>query len=417
MGNIAAAIITIGDELLIGQVIDTNSAWIAQQLNKMGIDVLRRVAVGDSKAEIITALDEELAKASLVIVTGGLGPTADDITKPLLNEYFGGKMVVNEQVLAHLKEMMIRRNRPVLERNMKQAEVPDVCTVLFNKMGSAPGMWFEKDDKVIISLPGVPFEMVSIMEDEALPRLKERFTSDALLHRSIITAGEGESYIAEKIKDLEEALPQHIRLAYLPGAGMVRLRLTGRCKDITMLDSELSTAQAASAARIEHIVVALEDIPLEHVLANWFREQHKTLGLAESCTGGNVAHHLTQIKGASEYFKGGIVSYSNEIKEQVLGVATATIDQYGAISEETVTEMAKGAIKVLDTDYSFAVTGILDADGALYGVPSGTVWMAVADKQHVVTKKFYFPFDRLRNKDMATSMGMLMIWKFINNRS
>ena len=270
---------------------------------------------------------------------------------------------------------------------------------------------------VIISLPGVPFEMVSIMEDEALPRLKERFTSDALLHRSIITAGEGESYIAEKIKDLEEALPQHIRLAYLPGAGMVRLRLTGRCKDITMLDSELSTAQAAIAARIEHIVVALEDIPLEHVLANWFREQHKTLGLAESCTGGNVAHHLTQIKGASEYFKGGIVSYSNEIKEQVLGVATATIDQYGAISEETVTEMAKGAIKVLDTDYSFAVTGILDADGALYGVPSGTVWMAVADKQHVVTKKFYFPFDRLRNKDMATSMGMLMIWKFINNRS
>ena len=417
MGNIAAAIITRGDELLIGQVIDTNSAWIAQQLNKMGIDVLRRVAVGDSKAEIITALDEELAKASLVIVTGGLGPTADDITKPLLNEYFGGKMVVNEQVLAHLKEMMIRRNRPVLERNMKQAEVPDVCTVLFNKMGSAPGMWFEKDDKVIISLPGVPFEMVSIMEDEALPRLKERFTSDALLHRSIITAGEGESYIAEKIKDLEEALPQHIRLAYLPGAGMVRLRLTGRCKDITMLDSELSTAQAAIAARIEHIVVALEDIPLEHVLANWFREQHKTLGLAESCTGGNVAHHLTQIKGASEYFKGGIVSYSNEIKEQVLGVATATIDQYGAISEETVTEMAKGAIKVLDTDYSFAVTGILDADGALYGVPSGTVWMAVADKQHVVTKKFYFPFDRLRNKDMATSMGMLMIWKFINNRS
>ena len=417
MGNIAAAIITIGDELLIGQVIDTNSAWIAQQLNKMGIDVLRRVAVGDSKAEIITALDEELAKASLVIVTGGLGPTADDITKPLLNEYFGGKMVVNEQVLAHLKEMMIRRNRPVLERNMKQAEVPDVCTVLFNKMGSAPGMWFEKDDKVIISLPGVPFEMVSIMEDEALPRLKERFTSDALLHRSIITAGEGESYIAEKIKDLEEALPQHIRLAYLPGAGMVRLRLTGRGRDAAVLASELNAAQAAIAARIENIVVALQDIPLEHVLANWFREQHKTLGLAESCTGGNLAHHLTQIKGASEYFKGGIVCYSNEIKEHVLGVATSTIEQYGAISEETVTEMVKGALKVLDVEYAFAVTGILDSDGELYGAPSGTVWMAVADKQRVVAKKFYFPFDRLRNKDMATSMGMLMIWKFINNKS
>ncbi len=416
MSNIAASIITIGDELLIGQVIDTNSAWIAQRLNRMGIDVQRRVAVGDERAAIVHALDEELSKSSLVIITGGLGPTADDITKPLLNEYFGGKMIVDERVLAHLKEMMIRRNRPVLERNMKQAEVPDVCTVLTNKMGSAPGMWFEKDGKVIIALPGVPFEMVSIMEDEGLPRLKERFTSDALLHRSIITAGEGESYIAEKIKDLEEALPTHIRLAYLPGAGMVRLRLTGRGGDAVQLAEELSAAQTAIAARIENIVVALEDIPLEHVLANWFRKEGKTLGLAESCTGGNVAHHLTQIKGASEYFKGSIVCYRNEIKEHVIGVATATIEQHGAISEETVTEMVKGALKVLDVDYAYAVTGILDSDGELYGAPSGTVWMAVADKERVDTKKFYFPFDRLRNKDMATSMGMLMIWKFINNR-
>jgi nicotinamide-nucleotide amidase len=278
-------------------------------------------------------------------------------------------------------------------------------------------MWFEKDRKVIIALPGVPFEMVSIMEDEGLPRLKERFTSDALLHRSIITAGEGESYIAEKIKDLEEALPAHIRLAYLPGAGMVRLRLTGRGADAKKLAAELDAAQTAIAERIENIVVALEDIPLEHVLGNWFNKNGKTLGLAESCTGGNMAHHLTQIKGASGYFKGCIVCYSIEIKQKVLGVASETIDKYSAISEETVTEMAKGALKVLDVDYAYAVTGILDSDGELYGAPSGTVWMAVADQERVVTKKFYFPFDRLRNKDMATSMGMLMIWKFINNKT
>src|SRR4051812_33893310 len=198
MSNIVAAIITIGDELLIGQVIDTNSAWIAQHLNNLGIDVLRRVAVGDDKAAIIKVLDDELAAASLVIITGGLGPTADDITKPLLNEYFGGKMVVNEPVLEHLKTLFTKRNRPFLDRNLKQAEVPDNCTVLFNNMGTAPGMWFDKNDKVIISLPGVPFEMISIMENEVLPRLQKRFFSDALLHSSIITAGEGESFIAEK---------------------------------------------------------------------------------------------------------------------------------------------------------------------------------------------------------------------------
>ncbi len=413
MSNIAAAIITIGDELLIGQVIDTNSAWIAQHLNELGIDVLRRVAVGDDKTAILKALDEELNTASLIIITGGLGPTADDITKPLLNEYFGGKMQVNEQVLEHLKNLFTKRNRPFLERNLKQAEVPDNCTVLFNNMGTAPGMWFKKNDKVIISLPGVPFEMVSIMENEALPKLRERFISDALLHRTIVTAGEGESFVAERIQDLEEALPAHIRLAYLPGAGMVKLRLTGRGADKQQLSNELQLRQEEIAARLSNIVVALEDIPLEKILGNWFTANNVTLGLAESCTGGYIAHHITQVPGASGYFSGGIVCYHAELKEQLLGVLKETIEKYNAVSEQTVTEMAQGALKVLNVDYSFAITGLLGPAAESDNEPVGTVWMAVADKDSVKTRVFHFPFDRARNKEMAASMGMLMILKFI----
>ncbi len=413
MSNIAAAIITIGDELLIGQTIDTNSAWIAQRLNAIGIDVLRRVAVGDNKDAIINSIEQELASVSLLIITGGLGPTADDITKPLLNEYFGGKMVVDEGVLDHLKDIFSKRNRPFLERNMKQAEVPDCCKVLFNRMGTAPGMWFDKDDKVIISLPGVPFEMVYIMENEALPRLKQRFISDALLHRNIITAGEGESFIAEKIIDLEAALPAHIRLAYLPGAGMVKLRLTGRGPDSEILVHELEERQQELAARLGKIVIAMEDLTLEQILGKWFTENEKTIALAESCTGGNIAHHFTQVPGATNYFKGSMVCYQNEIKETILGVKRETLEQYGAISEEVVKEMVLGALSVLNSDIAFAITGLLSPlAGARVTV--GKVWMAVADKDRLTTKEFNFPYDRERNKDMATSMGMLMIWKFLN---
>ena len=415
MSNIIAAIITIGDELLIGQTIDTNSAWIAQRLNAMGIDVARRVAVGDNRAAILDTLDTELQTADIVLVTGGLGRTADDITKPLLNEYFGGKMVVDERVLAHLKTMMTKRNRPFLERNLKQAEVPDVCTILHNKMGSAPGMWFEKDGKVTIAMPGVPFEMMSIMDDEALPKLRERFTSDALLHSSVITAGEGEIYIAEKILDIEEGLPPHIKLAYLPGAGMVKLRLTGRGSDPQLLATELQVRQAKIAERLGNIVVAMEDIPMEAILAKWFLANNATLGLAESCTGGYIAHYMTQVVGASGFFKGGVVCYTNDIKENLLGVKSETLEGHGAVSEQAVTEMVEGALTALGADYTFAISGLLGPKGEEDREQVGTVWMAVAHKDTVKTKKFWFPYDRQRNKEMAVSMGMLMIWRFIND--
>lgn len=416
MSNVAAAIITIGDELLIGQTIDTNSAWIAERLNQLGIEVIRRVAVGDNREAIITALDEELSRVPLLIVTGGLGPTSDDITKPLLNEYFGGTLRVDEQVLKHLQELFVKRGRPFLESNMKQAEVPDVCTVLFNKMGTAPGMWFERDGKVTISLPGVPYEMVSIMKAEVLPRLQQRFISDALYHKSIVTAGEGESFIAEKIKDLEDALPAHIKLAYLPGAGMVKLRLTGRGYHKQQLNDELQLRQEEIANRLERIVVSLEDIPMEHILGKWFVVKNKTLGLAESCTGGNIAHHLTQVMGSAGYFNGSIVCYSTEIKEKLLGVSKDTLEDKGAVSEETAIEMVKGALQALNVDYALSVTGLLSPGGESDRVEVGTVWMAVADKEQVKTKKFFFPYDRERNKEMATSMGMLMIWRFINDK-
>lgn len=411
MSNIKAAIITIGDELLIGQTIDTNSAWIAQRLNAIGIDVTRRVAVGDERNAILGGLDEELQSANLVLVTGGLGPTADDITKPLLNEYFGGKMIVDEKVLEHLKAMMTRRNRPFLERNLKQAEVPDVCTVLHNRMGSAPGMWFEKEGKVVISMPGVPFEMMAIMDEEALPKIKERFTSDALLHSSVITAGEGESYIAEKILDIETALAPHIKLAYLPGAGMVKLRLTGRGADAERLANELAEQQKLIADRLGNIVVALEDIPMEEILGNWFKANNATVGLAESCTGGYIGHHFTQVVGASDFFKGGVVCYTDEVKKNILGVKQETLDEYGAVSEQVAMELAQGALKVLGSDYAFSVTGLLGPKGETDQEEVGTVWMAVATKEKIKTKKFWFPYDRHRNKEMAVSMGMLMIWK------
>ena len=456
MGNIAAAIITIGDELLIGQTIDTNSAWIAQRLNAMGIDVLRRVAVGDTKDAIINALDEEIARAQIVLITGGLGPTSDDITKPLLSEYFGGKLVVDEGVLAHVKELFAKRNRPFLERNMKQAEVPENCTVLFNRMGTAPGMWFQiqkskvttqnptsnsnnqsfdnaqqenennpnaksqipsPDDlseKVVIAMPGVPFEMISIMEDEVLPRLRARFFSDALLHRTIVTAGEGESFIADKIQLLEEALPPHIKLAYLPDAGMVKLRLTGRGPERDALAYELEARQKEIADLLGDIVVAREDLSMEHIIGNLLKERGKTLGLAESCTGGFLGHLITQINGSSAYFNGSIVSYSNEVKQNVLGVRPETIAEYGAVSEQTVTEMARGALRVLETDYSLAVSGVLGPDGGTERVKVGTVWMAVADKETVKTKEFRFHYDRKQNKEMAAKMGMLLLFKFVS---
>jgi nicotinamide-nucleotide amidase len=414
MEKIIASIVTIGDELLIGQVIDTNSAFIAQELNKIGVWVKRRVAVGDSKDEIIRALNEESRDTNIIIITGGLGPTADDITKPVLCEYFGGKLVVNEDVLKHLMylfEQVFRR--PVIERNLKQAEVPDVCTVLPNARGTAPGMWFEKEGKVFVSLPGVPHEMKGLITTEVLPRLQQAFAMPFIAHRTLLTAGVGESFIAEKIMAWEERLPAHLKLAYLPNYGMVRLRITGWSTNKEQLENELNTEFAQLKILVQEWLVTDEDNTLPMALSKLLRAKNKTMATAESCTGGYIAHLITAIPGASNVYKGSIISYDNEIKINALQVSPATLQKMGAVSEEVVKEMASGALAKMNTDYALAVSGIMGPDGGSPEKPVGTVWVAAGDRNKLVTQKFLFRFDRDRNIEMTATQALNLLRKFI----
>jgi nicotinamide-nucleotide amidase len=414
MERIIASIITIGDELLIGQVIDTNSAFIAQELNKIGVWVKRRVAVGDSKEGIIRALNEESRDTNIIIITGGLGPTADDITKPVLCEYFGGKLVMNEDVRKHLVylfEQVFRR--PIIERNLKQAEVPDVCTVLPNARGTAPGMWFEKEGKVFVSLPGVPHEMKGLIINEVLPRLQQTFAMPFIGHRTLLTAGVGESYIAEAIRDWEEQLQAHLKLAYLPNYGMVRLRITGWSTDRAKLENELNAEFAKLNTLVKEWLVIDEDATLPMALSKLLRSRNKTMTTAESCTGGYIAHLITAIPGASNVYKGSIISYDNEIKIRELQVSPATLQKVGAVSEEVVKEMAAGALARMNTDYALAVSGIMGPDGGTPEKPVGLVWVAVGDRNKLVTHKFQFRFDRERNIEMTATQALNLLRKFI----
>ncbi len=412
----SASIITIGDELLIGQVIDTNSAWMAQELNKTGIWVKRRVAVGDKWDEIWNALDEESRHADIILITGGLGPTADDITKPLLCEYFGGKLVVNEMVLAHVKhllEKVFRRQAPMLDRNLKQAEVPDVCTVLHNAMGTAPGMWFQKEGKVFVSMPGVPQEMKGIMKDHVLPLLQQHFKMAAIVSQTLLTFGIGESYLAERIKNFEEALPAHIKLAYLPNYGMVRLRLTGTGSQKEVIAAEVKEQFTLLKQQVLDVMVTDQDESMEQVVAKLLLAKGKTMGTAESCTGGYIAHRITSLSGSSAWYLGSVVSYANEVKEKVLGVSTETISTKGAVSEETVIQMVKGAIQTLKTDFIIATSGIMGPDGGSAEKPVGTVWIAVGNKDNISTQLFNFRFDRARNIELTAVNALNLLRKFI----
>jgi nicotinamide-nucleotide amidase len=411
-----ASIITIGDELLIGQVVDTNSAYIAQQLNRIGIWVKRRVAVGDVKEDIRKALDEESKISNVIIMTGGLGPTADDITKPLLCEYFGGQMIVNEEVLNHVRylfENVYRRPGAMLEVNLKQAEVPDVCTVLHNARGTAPGMWFETNSKVYVSLPGVPHEMKGLMQEKVLPKLKDHFVVPAIVHQVIFTAGVGESMLADKIKDFEAALPAHIKLAYLPHYGMVRLRLTAIGDDKNKLERELETQLNLLKPLIRDWYVIDEDLTMQQVVGKMLKEKKQTTSTAESCTGGYIAHLLTLDAGASSNYKGTIVCYDNEVKVDVLKVDKKVIDEVGAVSEPVVVQMVKGAIDALKTDYAIATSGIMGPDGGSEKKPVGMVWIAVGNKERIVTKEFQFRFDRIKNIEMTAINALNMLRRFI----
>lgn len=408
-----ASIITIGDELLIGQVVDTNSAWMAQELNKWGIRVKRRVAVGDVWDEIWQALDEEKKQTDIILITGGLGPTADDITKPLLCKYFNGSMIVDEGARQNVINIFTRLNRPMIERNLKQAEVPDVCTVIPNKRGTAPGMWFEKDGKVFVSMPGVPHEMKGMMETDVIPMLLGKFSFPAIIHRTLLTAGVGESFLAEHIKDFEASLPEHIRLAYLPNYGMVRLRLTATGAEKEQTERDVQTRFETLQSLVKEYMVTNEDEPIEKTTGRILEANNKTMCTAESCTGGYIAHLITSIPGSSAFYKGSVVSYANEIKKDLLGVEAETLQRVGAVSEEVVIQMAKGALAAMKTDYAIAVSGIMGPDGGSAEKPVGTVWVAIGSNQKVEAHKLSFRFDRMRNIQLTTANALNLLRKFI----
>jgi nicotinamide-nucleotide amidase len=410
MEKVFASIITIGDELLIGQVVDTNSSWMAQELNKMGIMVKHRVAVGDNRDDIWQALDDESKNASIILITGGLGPTADDITKPLLCEYFGGKMVVHQPTLDHVTNIFENiLKRPMTERNAKQAEVPDVCTVLKNERGTAPGMLFKKDGKVFVSLPGVPHEMKWIMTNQFLPMIPGMFKTGFIEHRTLVTAGLSESFLADLVQDIEESLLAHIKLAYLPNNGMVRLRLTGFGEDKKVLTGEIDNWFAKFKEKVKDSLVTDEDLPIELAVGKLLKQKGKTLATAESCTGGYISHLLTTHPGSSAYFTGSVVSYDNAIKEKLLQVSPETLEAEGAVSEATVRQMAAAVRVLMQTDYAIAVSGVMGPDGGTATKPVGMVWVAVAGKDNIVAKQFNFRFDRRRNIELTATNALNLL--------
>jgi nicotinamide-nucleotide amidase len=413
MRNINATIITIGDELLIGQVIDTNSAWMAQQLNRIGITVIKRIAVGDDANEIWNALESENENADVVLITGGLGPTSDDITKELLCKYFSGKMVVNQGALDNVNYLFQQiYHKPVSEVNLKQAEVPDVCEVVQNKRGSAPGMIFQKDGTIFISMPGVPYEMQGIMED-VIPYLEKKFELPTIIHKTILTAGIGESSLAEIIKDFESQLPEEISLAYLPTYGMVRLRLTTSGFDKNKTEKIINGQFNELKKLVKNYIVTDEDETMQQVLGKILTKNKKTISTAESCTGGAIVSLITSVPGSSAYFMGSIVSYANEIKESELNVKKETLEKFGAVSEETVKEMLQGLLDKMKTDYGIAVSGIMGPDGGTDEKPVGTVFIAVGNKEKQVVQKLKQRFERVKNIEVTSVMALNIMRKFI----
>lgn len=411
-----ASLITIGDELLIGQTIDTNSAYIGQQLNTLGIWVRRRVAVGDDREEILAALREESRHSSILILTGGLGPTADDITKPLLCDYFEAKLVRHEPTLEHIQhlfEKVYKRPGALLERNKKQADVPDNCTVLHNPSGTAPGMLFTKEGVLYISLPGVPREMKDLMQTAVLPYLKKNISRPAILHRSLLTCGIGESMLAELLAAFESSLPAHISLAYLPNYGMVKLRLTAKGETEELLAKDLNKLVEQLCVLTAEYLVTDQDISMEAVLGQLLRDNQLTIATAESCTGGLIAHQLSTVPGASAYLKGAVVCYANDIKEDVLGVQHSTLKKHGAVSEEVVTEMVKGALRVLKADLALAVSGIMGPEGGSAEKPVGTVYVAISNGQKTSTHRLKLGFDRARNTQQTALFALNLLRKFI----
>lgn len=408
-----AEIITIGDELLIGQVIDTNSAWLAQQLNLIGISVFQITSISDERQHILKTLSEAESRVDLIFITGGLGPTNDDITKKTLCEYFNTSLVFNEPTYLDIQLFFNSLNLKVTDLNKKQAEIPANCEPIKNSCGTAPGMWFEKAGKIYISMPGVPFEMKHMMENIIIPRLKKKFSLDKVSHKTILTQGMGESFLAEKISSWEKSLPAYMKLAYLPSPGIVRLRLTAKGTNEEVIKNEIEKQVMLLQQIIPDLIYGYDNDKLEIIIGNLLKNKNKTIATAESCTGGYIAHLITSIPGSSIYYKGSVVCYANEIKSKLLGVKEEVILKSGAVSEEVVSQMAVGVRNLLNADYSIATSGIAGPDGGTDSKPVGTTWIAIASKTGVIAKKFSFGENRERNIQRTAIMALNLLRKYI----
>lgn len=405
-----AEIISIGDELLIGQVVNTNASWMAEELNKSGINVVQISSVSDEEEHIKASIKEAVHRADIILMTGGLGPTKDDITKKVLMEYFGGKPVFHQPTYEHIKQLFKARNYyPVTDVNRMQAEIPDNCIPLPNRVGTAVGMWFEQDDKIIVSMPGVPFEMKTLMVEQVIPKLQEKFKSGHIYHKTIMTTGIGESMLAEKIGDWVDKLPENIKLAYLPQPGIVRLRLSASGNDEGKLKELVNKQCRLLHNYVPKAIFGFDDISLENVIGKLLSKLGKTISSAESCTGGYIAHLITSIAGSSNYYTGSVVSYTNEVKVNQLLVNNEDIEKYGAVSQQVVEQMALGVRNLLKTDYALATSGIAGPDGATDEKPVGTVWIAVAGPDGVKSKLFHFGEHRGRNIRRSALMAMNML--------
>ncbi|MBT1699150.1 competence/damage-inducible protein A [Fulvivirgaceae bacterium PWU4] len=406
---VLAELLTIGDEILYGQIVDTNSQWMSVELSKAGIKVIRKTTVGDQEDEIMTAFAEAEKRADIVLITGGLGPTNDDLTKPCLAKYFNCELKIHEEALAEVTEFFKSRGRELTEVNRQQAALPVCCEKVTNVIGTAPGMWFERNGKVFVSMPGVPHEMKRMMSDIVIPKLRKTFSPPTIHHKVIRTIGLGESFLAEKIADWEKALPPHIKLAYLPGLGEVKLRLTSIGDSLPALEAEANMLTEKLKERVGQFIYGYGEDPIEVAVGNLLREKKLTLAVAESCTGGYLSHLITSVPGSSDYFLGSMVPYAYEIKMRQLGVKPETLEKNGAVSEPTIIEMANLVRAKFNTDIGVATSGIAGPGGATPEKPVGTVWIAYSDKHQTVTRKLQLSKDRQINIKAASIAALNLI--------
>jgi nicotinamide-nucleotide amidase len=419
MRPIFAEVVTIGDEILYGQITDTNTQWMSTELDKIGIKTVRKSSVGDQEDKILQIFEEAESRADIVLLTGGLGPTKDDITKKTLCKYFDDELVINEDALAFITDFFTKRGRPMTELNRLQAAVPSKCTYLANKTGTAPGMWIEhkgNDNRttIFVSMPGVPHEMKYLMTNEVIPRLQAFFETPIIYHKMIRTIGVGESFLAEKIEDWEDNLPVHIKLAYLPSFGQVRLRLTAVGNDKETLAKEVESEIEKVLPIISSFVFGYDNDDLEVAIGKELKKKGLTVSAAESCTGGFISHLFTKVSGSSAYFMGSVVSYDNSVKINVLGVKEETIQEHGAVSEETVIQMAEGVRNLMKTDFAIATSGIAGPDGGTPEKPVGTLWMACAMEGRTVARKVQMANQRETNINYGSVVALNLLRKMLN---